>query len=82
MNQIPGTENGADRIAALWAEVLGTDSDPNLGFLENGGDSFGALTLSTRIHEETGVEIDFLDILESENVRAVRDLARSAADSS
>ncbi|WP_030990616.1 phosphopantetheine-binding protein [Streptomyces sp. NRRL WC-3744] len=80
MNQTPGTENGADRIPVLWAEVLGVGSDPNLGFLENGGDSFRALTLSTKIHEETGVEIDFLDILESENVHALRDLVRSAAD--
>ncbi|GAB1339702.1 hypothetical protein ACE1SV_62920 [Streptomyces sp. E-15] len=54
--------------------------DPNLGFLENGGDSFRALTLSTRIHEETGIEVDFLDILESKNIHAVRELLRSASD--
>ncbi|QLJ03742.1 acyl carrier protein [Streptomyces sp. NEAU-sy36] len=82
MSQTPGTENGADRIPVLWAEVLGTGSDPNLGFLENGGDSFRALTLSTMIHEETGIEVDFLDILESENAHALRERVRSAADSS
>jgi acyl carrier protein len=77
--QTPAPENGGDRLPALWTEVLGVGSDPDLGFLENGGDSFRALTLSTRIHEETGIEIDFLDILESNSFHAVRDLLRSAS---
>ncbi|MEU2225861.1 acyl carrier protein [Streptomyces sp. NPDC018347] len=80
MNENPDPGNGADRLPALWSEVLGAGSDPNLGFLENGGDSFRALTLSTRIHEETGIEVDFLDILESKNIHAVRELLRSASD--
>ncbi|MFF4753314.1 acyl carrier protein [Streptomyces sp. NPDC002514] len=80
MNQPPDPENGADRLQALWTKVLGAESELNLGFLENGGDSFQALTLSTMIHEETGIEIDFLDILESKNVHAISDLLKSMPD--
>ncbi len=67
-----------DRISAMWAEVLGAGADPSLGFLENGGDSFRALTLADKIFQETGIEIDFLDILESKGVDSMQNLLRSA----
>jgi aryl carrier-like protein len=79
MTQNPA-DNGTDRVLAIWTEVLGAGADPDLGFLENGGDSFRALTLSNRIFQETGIEIDFLDILEAEGAHAIHSLLASAAD--
>jgi acyl carrier protein len=80
MTQNSDRVSGKDRISAMWAEVLGAGADPDLGFLENGGDSFRALTLSDKIFQETGIEIDFLDVLESKGVDSMHSLLKSAAD--
>lgn len=58
-------------MQALWTEVIGMEIDPQKGFLENGGDSFGAVRLVNRVFEETGYELDYLDVLEAASLDAL-----------
>ncbi|GAB2878825.1 hypothetical protein GCM10027074_53870 [Streptomyces deserti] len=60
---------------SLWREILGPAADPLRGFLDNGGDSFHAVLLSTRLYEATGIEVDYLDVLTSDGLPALRALA-------
>ena len=53
---------------ALWREILGPSADPSRSFLDNGGDSFHAVLLSTRLFETTGAEVDYLDVLTSDDL--------------
>ncbi len=63
-------------VTALWREVLGDGADTDASFIAAGGDSFQAVVLAMRVHEEVGSEIDYLDVLQAETcaavVRAVR----------
>ncbi|MFC5955286.1 phosphopantetheine-binding protein [Streptomyces pratens] len=56
---------------SLWSEILGPDADTSTGFLENGGDSFRAVLLATRLYELTGREIEYLDVLEADEAGAI-----------
>ncbi|MFG3207090.1 phosphopantetheine-binding protein [Streptomyces sp. NPDC048192] len=60
---------------ALWREILGPSADPTRSFLDNGGDSFHAVLLSTRLYEITGAEVDYLDVLTSDDLSALSALA-------
>lgn len=71
---ISPSEVTPDQILKLWNDTLGPGTDPGLGFLENGGDSFKAVTLSARLYELTGKDISFLDIIESPGPDALRTL--------
>ncbi|MFE2156894.1 phosphopantetheine-binding protein [Streptomyces lydicus] len=55
----------------LWKEILGNDADLGKGFLENGGDSFRAVLLSSRLYELTGREVEYLDVLEADGAGAI-----------
>ncbi|MFF8309745.1 phosphopantetheine-binding protein [Streptomyces lydicus] len=55
----------------LWKEILGNSADPGKGFLENGGDSFRAVLLSSRLYELTGREVEYLDVLEADGAGAI-----------
>jgi hypothetical protein len=55
----------------LWREILGPSADPSRTFLDNGGDSFHAVLLSTRLYEATGVDVDYLDVLTSNGLSAL-----------
>ncbi|MBV6699876.1 hypothetical protein KV557_22710 [Kitasatospora aureofaciens] len=65
-------------LLAVWNEVLGDSADSDLSFMENGGDSFLAVLLSTRAFELWQVEIDYLDVLESQNAAALQELLAQA----
>ncbi|MCH0538339.1 acyl carrier protein [Streptomyces sp. MUM 203J] len=52
-------------IRALVSEALGADVPGDGSFLGHGGDSFHAVLVVSRIEERWGVEVDFLDVLES-----------------
>ncbi|MGW7362889.1 acyl carrier protein [Streptomyces sp. NPDC054841] len=52
--------------------------DSDRGFLDNGGDSFRAVQIVNRIFEETGKEIDYLDVLEAQSPGALSRLLASA----
>ena len=58
-------------VAKLWAEALEAGSRPNESFIANGGDSFQAVVLSARLHEELAIDVDYLTILESESLAAL-----------
>ncbi|MFG2395920.1 hypothetical protein [Streptomyces lydicus] len=55
----------------LWKEILGNSADLGKGFLENGGDSFRAVLLSSRLYELTGREVEYLDVLEADGAGAI-----------
>ncbi|MEU7576190.1 phosphopantetheine-binding protein [Streptomyces sp. NPDC041068] len=78
-SDIPSEEVVPDQVLQLWNETLGAGADPAIGFLENGGDSFKAVTLSTQLFESTGKDIGFLDILETSDLDALRTLLDDAA---
>ncbi|QEV21834.1 hypothetical protein CP975_33795 [Streptomyces alboniger] len=69
----PGASASAAAALAesLWTEILGPDADTGTGFLENGGDSFRAVLLTTRLYELTGSEIEYLDVLEADGAEAI-----------
>lgn len=71
----------SDPILEAWEGILGPGSDPALGFLDNGGDSFKAVTLSARLFELTGIEVDFMDVLEVMSIDGLRSLFDTLSDS-
>lgn len=68
---LPSTENSADVAENLWREILGAGADLGKGFLENGGDSFRAVLLTSRLYELTGREVEYLDVLEADGAGAI-----------
>jgi acyl carrier protein len=52
-------------LQGLMAEVLGNPVPADGSFIGYGGDSFLAVVLMGRIEEEWGVEVDFVEVLES-----------------
>ncbi|HTZ27276.1 MAG TPA: acyl carrier protein [Streptosporangiaceae bacterium] len=52
-------------LQELMAEVLGNPVPADGSFIGYGGDSFLAVVLMGRIEEERGVELDFVEVLES-----------------
>jgi acyl carrier protein len=52
-------------VQALVAEALGEAVPEDGSFIGHGGDSFHAVVVVSRIEEEWGVEIDFLEVLDS-----------------
>ncbi|MEE4418127.1 hypothetical protein [Streptomyces bugieae] len=79
---LPSSENSAEVAENLWREILGSGADLGKGFLENGGDSFRAVLLSSRLYELTGREVEYLDVLEADGAGAIaRLLAADGAGS-
>jgi hypothetical protein len=72
-----GAPTPGEVTEALWREILGPAAGPERSFLDNGGDSFHAVLLSTRLYEATGVEADYLDVLTSKCLAGLRTLAGS-----
>ena len=62
-------------LQELMAEVLGSPVPADGSFIGHGGDSFLAVVLMGRIDERWGVEVDFLEVLES----TPESLARAAS---
>ncbi|MER5883643.1 acyl carrier protein [Streptomyces sp. NPDC001941] len=58
-------------MKSLWIEILGAEIDPARSFLDNGGDSFRAVQIVNRVFEETGRELDYLDVLEARSPDAL-----------
>lgn len=80
-----GREDTADdtlrkEIFRIWAEAFEDGGDPDLGFLENGGDSFQAVVLAGTLFEATGREVDYFDLLEADGAEAVHRLVMAATD--
>jgi acyl carrier protein len=56
---------GPIAIQTLISNVVGVEVPLEGSFINYGGDSFQAVTIMTRIEEEWGVEVEFLDVLDS-----------------
>jgi acyl carrier protein len=81
---VPLTNSPADRadlvaVQALLADVLGVDVPEGGSFIGHGGDSFHAVLVVARIEEEWGVEVDFIDVLDS-TPEALAELVGSASN--
>jgi acyl carrier protein len=64
MSAIEGTLNPI-AIQTLMSDVVGVEVPLEGSFIDHGGDSFQAVTIMTRIEEKWGVEVEFLDVLDS-----------------
>ncbi|MFF3982885.1 amino acid adenylation domain-containing protein [Streptomyces sp. NPDC001828] len=65
----------ADRIAALWSEVLEAgDLAHDVNFFDAGGDSLLLIVLMERLSELTGRELDAADLFEHSTIEAQTDL--------
>ena len=61
-----------EKLAGIWADVLGTQFDSigiDSGFMELGGHSLNATVVIARIHKELGVEIPLAEFFNSSSVR-------------
>ena len=64
-------------VRSVVADVLGTDVPGDGSFVAHGGDSFHAVLIVARIEEIWGVEVDFLDVLQSTPDRLVELVAEA-----
>lgn len=55
----------ATEIRALVTDILGVEVPGEGSFIGHGGDSFHAVVIVSRIEEQWGVEVEFLDVLNS-----------------
>lgn len=62
---VAGDRVDVTAVQAMVAEVLRVPVPGDGSFVGHGGDSFLAVHLIARIEEEWGVELDFLDVLNS-----------------
>ncbi|MGI5479410.1 hypothetical protein [Streptomyces lavendofoliae] len=61
-------------VRRLWFEILGGEAQTELGFLANGGDSFHAVLFASKLFDITGQEIDYLDIIDAQDLAAIERL--------
>ncbi|MFJ1591677.1 amino acid adenylation domain-containing protein [Kitasatospora albolonga] len=78
---VPAADRTEETVAALWAEVLGTDV-PGMDddFLDLGGDSLLAVRVLARLRAELGVRLSPRDLFTAATPRGLADLARNARD--
>jgi peptidyl carrier protein len=61
----PATEDIAQRVAAIWTDVLGPGSDrPGATFFELKGQSIAAVRIAAAVEEQLGVVLDIGDLFE------------------
>ncbi|MEY9927530.1 acyl carrier protein [Catenulispora sp. GP43] len=78
--QQPATADVAQRLAAIWTDVLGPGSDrPGATFFELNGQSIAAVRIAAAVEEQLGVTLDIGDLFEDPDLETLtRDiLARS-----
>ncbi|MGV9268871.1 amino acid adenylation domain-containing protein [Kitasatospora sp. NPDC003701] len=56
------------RIAALWAELLGTEPDADTDFFVSGGTSITAIRLIAAVHQEFGIDLPVRAVFETPTV--------------
>ncbi|MFI2612143.1 amino acid adenylation domain-containing protein [Kitasatospora sp. NPDC018619] len=73
-----------ERVAEIWADLLGTEPDVHDDFFRNGGNSILGIRLVSRIQAEFEVDLPLRAIFEGPTVarlaRAVEDLVRAEID--
>jgi acyl carrier protein len=66
-----------DRLAALWAGVLGVNRiGADDEFLDSGGDSVAVMRILSALEEEFGVSIEMYRFMDAPTVRQLADLIR------
>jgi acyl carrier protein len=61
----PATADIAQRVAAIWTDVLGPGSDlPGATFFELKGQSIAAVRIAAAVEEQLGVILDIGDLFE------------------
>ncbi|MEU3455896.1 phosphopantetheine-binding protein [Micromonospora sp. NPDC006766] len=70
--QQPATADIAQRVAAIWTDVLGPGSDrPGATFFELNGQSIAAVQIAAEVEEQLGVTLDIGDLFEDPDLETV-----------
>ncbi|MER7418434.1 phosphopantetheine-binding protein [Micromonospora peucetia] len=70
--QQPATADVAQRVAAVWTEVLGPGSDrPGATFFELNGQSIAAVQIAAAVEEQLGVTLDIGDLFEDPDLETL-----------
>ena len=78
--QQPATADVAQRVAAIWTEVLGPGSDrPGATFFELNGQSIAAVQISAAIEEQLGVVLDIGALFEDPDLETVTSVVLAAS---
>jgi len=73
------TDALVEKIAAIWAEVLGIGSvDPDDDFLALGGNSLHAILIVSRVEELVGAHLSVRTVLETRSVREMAEQVEQA----
>ncbi len=78
--QQPATADIAQRVAAIWTEVLGPDSDrPGARFFELNGQSIAAVRIVAAIEDDIGITVGLRDLFEDPDLETLtRDIIARA----
>ncbi|MEY9893348.1 acyl carrier protein [Catenulispora sp. MAP12-49] len=78
--QQPATADVAQRLAAIWTDVLGPGSDrPGATFFELNGQSIAAVRIAAAVEEQLGVTLDIGDLFEDPDLETLtRDIQARA----
>ncbi|MCX4388062.1 phosphopantetheine-binding protein [Micromonospora peucetia] len=70
--QQPATADVAQRVAAVWTDVLGPGSDrPGATFFELNGQSIAAVQIAAAVEEQLGVTLDIGDLFEDPDLETL-----------
>ncbi|OKJ09391.1 phosphopantetheine-binding protein [Streptomyces sp. CB00316] len=70
--QPSATADIAQRVAAIWAEVLGPGSDrPGATFVELNGQSIAAVRIAAGVEEQLGITLDIGDLFEDPDLETL-----------
>ncbi len=70
--QQPATADIAQRVAAIWTDVLGPGSDrPGATFFELNGQSIAAVQIAAAVEEQLGVSLDIGDLFEDPDLETL-----------
>ncbi|MGP3691673.1 amino acid adenylation domain-containing protein [Streptomyces sp. IBSNAI002] len=76
----PGLSPTEERVAKVWAEVLGAPvTDPDADLFSLGGHSLTAARLAAALQEEFGVRVSLVTVFQQQTVRALASFVDSAA---
>ncbi|WP_025618748.1 phosphopantetheine-binding protein [Salinispora cortesiana] len=70
--QQPATVDVAQRVAAIWTDVLGPGSNrPGATFFELDGQSIAAVQIVAAVEEQLGVTLDIGDLFEDPDLETL-----------
>lgn len=70
--QQPATADIAQRVSAIWTDVLGPGSDrPGATFFDLNGQSIAAVRIAAAVEEQLGVTLDIGDLFEDPDLETL-----------